>query len=654
MRLSVNRLAAAVVVVLASPAAFAQFSPGPNPITGATGAQTLSSGTGTVSAGGVVTTSGGTVAVTMTGTSTLNNLGTIQQTGTGRAIDSNSGVATLTVNNSGIISAVSTDAFRVNTDSAVSLINSGMIQVSAGGQAIDWAAIATKSNQLTNQATGTITTVGEDAVRPGKNGVVNNFGTISATPTVSAGAASGSDGIDVRTLTGIQITNSGTISGRHGIATDGTNAGPSTITVTNNAGGVISAVNGSGLNIDGPNATVTATVTNNFGATFRGGVLAAATTGDGDGIDVDGVLTLTNAGDVLGLGAKGGGNNAEGLAAGGGTIVNNATGRIVGSTLLADAPDGDATAAGNGILIDDSNGGNAVAATTVTNSGLIQGKSGFGIKIVGTFADTITNNAGGTIRGAGVGAAIQTGDGADVVTNRGAVNGDNGNAIDLEAGDDQLKIEGGAATITGNVSGGAGNNTMTIAPGAGNAFSYSGSISNFGAVEVQSGLVTLSGLSTYTGATTVKGGTLALDGANRIAAASALNLAGGTLKLQNAGGPNGQTFAGLALTDNSVLDLGQSSVTFADLGSIDGGKMLTVIGWSDTTSPAYAFRFVGDRSASAEFQALIGATTINGFAAGYTVEGGYTNVIPTPLPAALPLLLSGLGVLGAVARRRRG
>jgi autotransporter-associated beta strand protein len=165
--------------------------------------------------------------------------------------------------------------------------------------------------------------------------------------------------------------------------------------------------------------------------------------------------------------------------------------------------------------------------------------------------------------------------------------------------------------------------------------------------------VTLSGASTYTGTTSVKGGTLALDGANRIAAGSALNLAGGTLALQNAGGPNGQTFAGLTVTGNSALDLGQSSVTFADLGSVDAGKTLTVIGWSDTTSPAYAFRFVGDRSASADFQALIGITTINGFAAGYTVEGGYTNVIPTPLPAALPLLLSGLGVFGAVVRRRR-
>jgi len=54
----------------------------------------------------------------------------------------------------------------VNTDSVVFLINSGTIQVTNGGQAIDWAAITSKSNRLDNLAGGLITAVGEDAVRP--------------------------------------------------------------------------------------------------------------------------------------------------------------------------------------------------------------------------------------------------------------------------------------------------------------------------------------------------------------------------------------------------------------------------------------------------------------------------------------------------------
>lgn len=440
---------ALVIVPMAATPAWAQFVPGGATIsTAVTAGQTLSAGTGTVTATGSITTSSGTVGVLISGSATLNNAGTIQQTGTGRAVDSNTNNISLVVQNTGSILTVSADAMRVNTaNTAISLTNSGTISVSAGGQAIDWGNIATAANALTNTATGIISAVGEDAVRPGQNGTINNAGSIIATPTVSGGSASGSDGIDLRTQKTVSVTNTGSISGRHGIATDGANVGPSFLSLSNNAG-TVQGVNGSGINLDAnttlPSATtVTATVTNAFGATIKGGVLAATTDGDGDGIDVDGVLTLTNAGDILGLGAKGA-NNPEGIAAGGGSIINTATGRIIGSSLLADAPNGDASRVGSGILIDDSNGGSAVAATTITNSGLIEGKSGFAVKINGSFANAITNEAGGTLRGAGTPAAVQTGDGADTVINRGAITGTGGNAIDLRGGDDHLTIQGGA------------------------------------------------------------------------------------------------------------------------------------------------------------------------------------------------------------------
>jgi autotransporter-associated beta strand protein len=48
-------------------------------------------------------------------------------------------------------------------------------------------------------------------------------------------------------------------------------------------------------------------------------------------------------------------------------------------------------------------------------------------------------------------------------------------------------------------------------------------------------LTTLSGVSTYTGTTRVTGGILKLDGTNRIAAGSALDLSGGTLEVASAG-----------------------------------------------------------------------------------------------------------------------
>ena len=684
-------LSFAAVLVLAAAQSFAQFTPGPNPITGTVGAQTLSAGTGTINSGGAISiASGSAVALNMTGTSTLNNNGTIQTLGTGRAIDSNSGTANLTVTNTGLISSVSTDAFRVNTDSTVSLTNSGTIRVTAGGQAIDWAAITSKTNTLTNLLGGVITAVGDDAVRPGTNGVVNNAGTISATPTGGA-SPSGSDGIDVRTFTGIQITNSGTISGRHGIATDSTNTS-STITVTNNAGGTISAVNGSGLNIDGVFAAVTANVTNANGATIRGGVTAAATDGDGDGIDVDGVLTLNNSGDVLGLGAKGGTNNAEGVAAGGGSITNNATGRIIGSSLLADAPNGDPTHGGNGILIDDSNGGNAVAVTTVTNSGLIQGKAGFGVKIIGTFGDTITNNSGGTIRGTGAFAAVDTGDGNDTVfNNTGATiqHDTGGTAVNLGAGNDTLNYNGG--TITGAIDGGTGSNTLALGAGV----SHASATANFQNVNVATGSATLAGVVSGTSLTKGGAGTLNLTAANTYTGGTTVNA--GTLKVNNTTGSatgtgavtvgSGATLGGGGylsglLTVNGIIAPGNSIGTLNvnnsvvwngsagnawqfELGAGNTADLLNVGGdFLKGTGSNFTFDFLGS-SAVGTFVLVdwVASTTFLTADFSYTnLGGGHTGtfavngtqleftVIPEPSVTAL---VAGTGILGFVVALRR-
>jgi len=518
-----GRVLAPLLALAVAHPVFAQFS-----ISGTVGAQTLTNAIGTVTATGTIS-AGSNVGVNMTGNSTLTNHGTITTT-SGRSIDSNA-TSNLTVTNTGLISSNTADAFRVNTaGSSVALTNSGTIRVTAGGQAIDWAAITTGTNTLTNLAGGVITAVGEDAVRPGQNGIINNAGTIGATPTGTT-APSGSDGIDLRTQKTVTVTNTGTIYGRHGIATDGANVGPSSLTVHNNAG-TIYALNGSGLNVDGVSASVTANVTNAVGATIKGGVLAAATEGDGDGIDIDGVLTLNNSGDVLGLGAKGTTNNAEGIAAGGGSITNTATGRIIGSSLLADAPNGNAARGGNGILIDDSNGGNAVAPTTINNSGLIQGKSGFGVKLIGVFADMITNNAGGIIRGnAGAEAAVQTGDGGDVVTNSGTIQHDSGDtavAIDLGAGSDTLNFNAGA--ISGWIRGGSGANLLNL----GNGVSHGSVITDFQTINVAGGSAALAQIFNATTLTKVGAGTLNLTGQGSIAGGT--TIATGTLLVNNGTG----------------------------------------------------------------------------------------------------------------------
>jgi len=645
-----------------------------------TTAQTLSANgeTGTVNATKSLTLGGSTNAVTMSATTTLTNNGTIQQTGTGRAVDNNIANASMTISNTGTINTASSDAIRVNKDSAISLTNSGTISVTAGngGQALDWAAITSKSNSVTNQSTGIISDVGEDAIKPGVNGVINNAGSITATPVVTAGAASGSDGIDTGTNTGVNVTNSGTISGRHGITGGLSVSGTYAITITNNAG-TISAANGSGVNIDGVFTGVTASVTNAQGATIQGGLLSTTTTGDGDGVDVDGLLTLNNSGDIFGYGSKGSGSNPEAVSIGGGSIINTSTGRIIGSTLLTDAPNGDTAAEGHGILVDDSNGGNAIAATTITNSGLIQGKTGYGIKMIGTFANTITNNAGGTIRGAGTGAAIQTGNGNDTLNNSGTITGDNGLAIDMQGGANALNITGGSAAITGDVSGGDGvSDTATITPGTGNTFSYAGSLSNFSSVDISTGNTILSGASTYSGNTTVSG-TLSVTNTSGSATGSGTVIvnSGGTLKGTGSTGnvsiASGGTIApGLSpgtLNINGNLDLiGGSHLAYelgmvSDLLNISGDLNFTgggtaIFDITDTGSMCSGADYTLMNYASVSgltLSNLAFGTTPSIFTAHFNIGANALTLHVDAVPEPSRALLGGLGLAFIALRRRR-
>jgi autotransporter-associated beta strand protein len=194
---------------------------------------------------------------------------------------------------------------------------------------------------------------------------------------------------------------------------------------------------------------------------------------------------------------------------------------------------------------------------------------------------------------------------------------------------------------------------MTINPGAGNSFAYSGSISNFNMVEVQSGNVTLSGMSSYTGTTLVSGGILTLDGANRISADSALGLNGGLLKITDTSGANGQTFASLALLNDSMIDLGSTSLTFNGLDTVTNGKTLSVLDYQYGASPDYAFRLFGDYSSNRDFLALVDGTTIDGKGVKFQFDGVYTDVMPVPEASDYAMLIPGLGLLAVMTRRRK-
>jgi hypothetical protein len=496
-----------------------------------TAGQTLGTGsgqTGSIATGATLSVSGSTVAVAVSGNNaTLTNLGTIKQTGTGRAIRDNIGVTGLTITNGGLtnstalMQAADADVIQMNVAGGSVILNNygtmtSLNASSGGAQAVDFNAITTGVNTINNFSTGVMQATEADAVRPGVNGVVNNAGTILSIATT----VSSTDGVDVQQDTGVQINNTGfglIEGGRHGITggLSGTNANAAFITsVSNSAVGIIKGDNGSGINLDGFGALQTATIINNGTITGNG------VTGDGDGIDVDGLVNITNTGIIRSINAFSTTTPAqsEGITVGGGTIVNSGT--IEGLVAA-----GNINAVGRGISLlgnDITTGpligtreaiyGNAIV--TNQSGGLIRGDSDSGIAVDGPASGhtvTINNNAGGTIQGGGVtSAAIKTGDDNDTITNSGIINGSSsGKAIDMGAGTNTLNVQGGAASIQGDVSGGAGSSsTLNLNIGTGNNFAYSGALSNFTNVQVNGGTTTLSGSSTYAGPTTVNSGSL--------------------------------------------------------------------------------------------------------------------------------------------------
>jgi PEP-CTERM motif len=643
-----------------------------------TTAQTLGSGagqTGTITDTGSLIVNGGTNAVTITGNNaTLTNLGTLEQTGTGRAIRDNTGVTGLTItngsatNSSAVIQSADGDVIQMNKSPAsVTLNNYGVmtsLNASAGGsQVVDFNAILSGANTVNNFAGGVMRAFEADAVRPGVNGVVTNAGKIISSTMVG----SSSDGVDAQNNSGVQITNNagGLIEGgRHGITGGAVDATVSfTMSVTNNAGATIQGDNGSGINIDGFNANEVVTVVNHGTITGNGHDIGDGADHDGDGVDVDGLVHLTNTGTIRSINAfsqpADGLAFSEGVTVGGGTIVNSGT--IQGSVAA-----GNTNAVGRGITLsgnDRADGGRdpIYGDATVTNQpgGLIQGDSDSGIAVVGANASghkvTIDNQAGATIKGGGTtAAAIDASNSFDdvTITNAGTIDGSSsGKALALSQNShNTVTISGGKASVLGGMDGGAGGvNKLNFDIGKGNSFSYTGTVSNFADTEVVSGRTNLSG--SIAGPVTVDSGAQLSPGANGV----------GTLTV---GDTTLSAGSGLVIDldptdgENDVLNVkGTVALNDADLvldllSAPTRGEAFDIL-TNDGTDPISG-EFSEGSQVTGMFDGQAYSFRIDyAFSADGGAVGNDIRLTAVPEPATWLLMgLGGLVVLGARARQR--
>lgn len=601
----------------------------------------------------------------------LTNTGIIEQTGTGRTIDATGNGSKLVLKNvlGATISAAGNDVIRTdNAAISVSIDNQGTIWQkstgsAAGGQAIDSRSITTSTgNSITNGSltnrTATIRADADDAIRAGANTTITNYGTIISNGIVNtkcpdylgtAACASGisaSDAIDIGANRGVVINNYGTISGpRHGITAD------NDVEVTNQLGGQIIGRNGSGVGSDGTGKVINygtisgryAGVGNVFQQPGTGGI-STTSNGDGDGVDIDGVADITNYGRIEGLGAGGfdsGGspNGADGIAAGGGSIVNHAGASIYGQSkgiLIDNGSDGmmtvtdvnnvktitneSETTLGRGTTNPNGTVAAIGGAATIVNEGTITGDKKVAIGLVGLYNDTLINRASGVITGGAdatrlgennstvAGAAVQMGAGDDVLENYGRIEGKNGLAIDMGTGNDTLRLLGGV--VVGSIDGGTGTNLLET---NGIQTFNAGQLSNFQNITVLGGNTTFNyALNDANNIQVDAGGNLRING--NVTASGNLTV-NGTLQA-----PSGDTFRNVTVAGNYAQ--GASGVLEARIGANNISDKITVTGNASFADGATIRPLITGSVADGSSYTLVSAGTLNATTSNLQVNNG--------------------------------
>ncbi len=654
---------------------------------------------GTVTNGGFDLTTAGSGAIVLTGV--MSGAGNV-------TVESNGGSTTLGANSA-------------NFTGNVTVVN-GTLLAQGNNNALGTGnvTIGNASTQINEDLALLINTASRNI---GNNITIGNFGNsttlgttaVTGTSTFSGTISLGKD-IIINQEAGATLRFNGTLSGTGGF----TKTGGGTVTLNGtlaNSGNII--VSAGTLNIVATTDTVNKVTLIDGCLTATTGVLTANSfelqngfsnaTLDGAGANLykttNGTVTLNHASTFTG--------NAVIVDGTVGVMANGALG--AGAIVLGNA----STQSGDDLVLDITNSGRVVANDIIVantgNSTTIGGNNTSG---TATFSGNIAVNKEVTISAltsnvqftgniSGTGNLSLTGSGNVVFKGNndsatGAVNVASGTlsiAGGSALGDTAAVTVASGANISSNASetfgslAGAGNvsvtNNVVLTVGGNNQdTTYSGVIqggnANSGMVKEGTGTMTLTGSNTYAGPTTVNGGTLLLSatGGNQALAntstltintggtvmlgasdqvnpSATLNLAGGTLNLNNQslGSASSAGLGSLTLSANSSLTLGGSSAVVAfsasNGASWTASTTLDIQGWSD---PGQIY--FGTSSTGLTTSQLSEIVFINPFGDGQNWNASLMSdgrLVPAPEPATYlaGALLAGLAAIAELRRRRK-
>jgi autotransporter-associated beta strand protein len=175
---------------------------------------------------------------------------------------------------------------------------------------------------------------------------------------------------------------------------------------------------------------------------------------------------------------------------------------------------------------------------------------------------------------------------------------------------------------------------------------------NTGLIKNGSGTLTLGGTAanTFTGTNTINAGLVLAAKVDALGSGNALIMSGGKL---DTGGLN-QTVGILDLDGNATLDFGSgsSAVAFNNSSTLDWGSFsLSIANW---TSGSDSLRFGTDATGLTPTQLSQIVFTDQGNVTGQIDANGLVTPAVAPEPSSIVLcLLGGLGMAGAIRRRRR-